>query len=117
MALIPGLGSSPERGKGYPLQYSGLENSTDCIVHGVTKSQTRLSDFHFQGAFTGHPSHQVWRTDAAALLLGVWVITLHEPLPQALLETLISSFILSARNSLIVLSHGFVFISETLYSV
>ena len=117
LGLIPRLGRYPERGKGYPLQYSGLENSTDCIVHGVTKSQTRLSDFHFQGAFTGHPSHQVWRTDAAALLLGVWVITLHEPLPQALLETLISSFILSARNSLIVLSHGFVFISETLYSV
>ena len=31
----------------YPFQYSGLENSMDCIVHGVTKSQTRLSDFHF----------------------------------------------------------------------
>ena len=31
----------------YPLQYSGLENSMDCIVHGVTKSWTRLSDFHF----------------------------------------------------------------------
>ena len=30
----------------YPLQYSGLENSMDCIVHGVTKSRTRLSDFH-----------------------------------------------------------------------
>uniref|UniRef100_A0ABI0P185 ATP binding cassette subfamily C member 13 n=1 Tax=Bos taurus TaxID=9913 RepID=A0ABI0P185_BOVIN len=34
-------------GKGYPLQYSGLENSIDCIVHGVTKSWTQLSDFHF----------------------------------------------------------------------
>ena len=33
-------------GKGYPLQYSGLENSMDCIVHGVAKSQTQLSDFH-----------------------------------------------------------------------
>ena len=32
---------------GYPLQYSGLENSTDCIVHGVTKCQTWLSNFHF----------------------------------------------------------------------
>jgi len=31
------LGRSPGKGKGYPLQYSGLENSTDCIVHGVTK--------------------------------------------------------------------------------
>ena len=45
--LIHGLGRSPGEGKGYPLQYSGLENSMDCIAHGVTKSQTRLSDFHF----------------------------------------------------------------------
>ena len=37
---IPGLGRSPGEGKGYPLQYSGLENSTDYIVHGVTKSRT-----------------------------------------------------------------------------
>ena len=37
-SLIPGLGKSPGEGKGYPLQYSGLENSMDCIVHGVTKS-------------------------------------------------------------------------------
>ena len=48
MGLIPGLGRSTGEGKGYPLQYSGLENSMDCIDHGVTKSQTRLSDFHFQ---------------------------------------------------------------------
>ena len=34
-------------GIGYPLQYSGLENSMDSIVHGVTKSWTRLRDFHF----------------------------------------------------------------------
>ena len=47
LGLIPGLGKSPGEGKGYPLQYSGLENSMDCMVHGVTKSQTRLSDFHF----------------------------------------------------------------------
>ena len=38
---------SPEKGKGYPLQYSGLENSTDCIAHGVARSQTQLNDFHF----------------------------------------------------------------------
>ena len=36
--LIPGLGRSPGEGKGYPLQYSGLENSMDYIVRGVTKS-------------------------------------------------------------------------------
>ena len=45
LGSIPGLGRSPGEGKGYPLQYSGLENSMDCIVHGVAK--TRLSDFHF----------------------------------------------------------------------
>ena len=47
LASIPGLGRSPGEGKGYPLQYSGLKNSLDCIVHGTTKSQTRQSDFHF----------------------------------------------------------------------
>ena len=56
LGSIPGLGRSPGEGKGYPLQYSGLENSTDCIVHGVTKSrihgvtksQTQLSNFDLQ---------------------------------------------------------------------
>ena len=43
--LIPGLGRSPGERKGCPLQYSGLENSMDCIVHGVANSQTELSDF------------------------------------------------------------------------
>ena len=44
--LIAGLGRSLGEGKGYPLQYSGLENSVD-YTHGVAKSQQRLSDFHF----------------------------------------------------------------------
>ena len=43
LGLIPGLGRSPGEGKVYPLQYSGLEKSMDCIVHGVTKSWTWLS--------------------------------------------------------------------------
>ena len=42
--LIPELGRSPGEGQGYPLQYSGLENSMDSIVTGVTKSQIHLSD-------------------------------------------------------------------------
>ena len=37
---IPGLGRSPGEGNSYPLQYSSLENSMDCIVHEVTKSRT-----------------------------------------------------------------------------
>ena len=37
LGSIPGLGRSPGEGKGYPHQYSGLENSMDCTVHGVAK--------------------------------------------------------------------------------
>ena len=37
----------PGEGKGYPLQYSGLKNFMDCMVHGVTKSQRQVSDFDF----------------------------------------------------------------------
>ena len=49
MGLIPGLGRFPRGGKGNPLQYSCLENPMDrgawqAMVHGVEKSQTRLSD-------------------------------------------------------------------------
>ena len=49
---IPGLGGSPGEGNGYPLQYSCLEYPRDggawkAAVHGVAKSQTRLSDFTF----------------------------------------------------------------------
>ena len=47
LGLISGLGRSPGERKGYPLQYSGLENSMDCTVHGVAKSRTQLSEFHF----------------------------------------------------------------------
>ena len=47
LGSIPGLERSPGEGKGYSLQYSGLESSMDCIVHGVAKSCTRLSNFHF----------------------------------------------------------------------
>ena len=54
MDSIPGLGRSPGEGKGYPLHYSGLENSMDCIVHGVAKTQTQLSDFHFSILWTVH---------------------------------------------------------------
>ena len=45
LGLIPESGRSLGEGKDYPFQYSGLENSMEYIVHGVAKSQTRLSDF------------------------------------------------------------------------
>ena len=52
LGLISGLGRSPGEGNGYPLQYSCLENSMDrgtwqVLVHGVAKSWTQLSNFHF----------------------------------------------------------------------
>ena len=52
LGSIPGLGKFPEEGDGYPLKYSGLENSMDrgawrATVHRVAKSQTRLRNFHF----------------------------------------------------------------------
>ena len=47
LGLISGLGRCPREKKGYPLQYSGLENSMDCIVHVVVKNQTQLSDLQF----------------------------------------------------------------------
>ena len=45
---VPGLGRSPGEGNGCPLWYSGLENSADCMVHGIANSQALLSDFHFE---------------------------------------------------------------------
>ena len=67
---IPGLGSSPGEGKGYPLQYSGLENSMDCIVHGVTKSQTQPSSF----CFSPYSRLQI-KIVKILLLLWFWVST------------------------------------------
>ena len=57
LGLIPGLGRSLGEGKGYPLQYSGLENSMDCIVYGVAKCQAQLSGFHFNSAIRRIQNH------------------------------------------------------------
>ena len=47
LGSIPGLGRSPGEAKVYPLLYSGLKNSMECIVLGVSKSRTQLSDLNF----------------------------------------------------------------------
>ena len=66
LGSISRLGRSPGVRKGYPLQYCGLENSMDCIVHGVTKSQTWLSDFHFTSLpFLGFPGGSVVKNPPA----------------------------------------------------
>ena len=51
LGSILGLGRSPGRGKGYPFQYSSLEKSMDCIVHGVSRSLTPLNDFPFHSKY------------------------------------------------------------------
>ena len=70
LGSVLGLGRAPGFGKGYPLQYSGLENSMDCIVLGVTKSQTRLSDFHFH--FPGRCALMTWERARVHFSLPPW---------------------------------------------
>ena len=79
-SLIPGSGRSPGEGKRYPLQYSGLENSMDCIVHGVAKSQTRLRDFHFQfhGVYYRKTSICQWTCSVQTELVKSQLYTVHK---------------------------------------
>ena len=77
LGLIPGLGRSPGEGKGYPLQYTGLEDSMDCIVHGVTKSCTQLRDFHFN-AITVHLKFHYTEVERFALTLLPVILKLQE---------------------------------------
>ena len=78
LGLIPGLGRSPGEGKGYPLQYSGLQNSMDCIVHGVTKSgdTTEQLSLHFTSLSVSPMSCSLFQ---AALTLD----RTHFPLPPS----------------------------------
>ena len=72
----PWVGKIPWKGKGYPLQYSGLENSMDRIVHGVAKSQTQLSNFHLSSldcCFNLRPYKQLFRKSlSSGLSLVYW---------------------------------------------
>ena len=71
---ITRLGRFAGEWKGYPLQYFGLENSMGCLVHGITKSWTQLSNFHFQ------PVYREWGS-------------LKEPIPRIVSFKQISTFI------------------------
>ena len=62
---IPGLGRSPGEGKGSRLQYSGLENSMDCMVLGIAKSQIQLSNFHSLTQEAQKASPRLWREGAS----------------------------------------------------
>ena len=66
LSLIPGFGRSPGEWKGYPLEYSGLENSLDCIVHGVAEADmTEWLSLHFTSCTR-------WREGPSLLLLSVF---------------------------------------------
>ena len=76
LGSIPGLGRSPGEGKGYPLQYSGLENSMDCIVYGVAESDTteRLSLTHSTLYYRAFPmTQQVKNPPAMQETQEMWV--------------------------------------------
>ena len=91
--LIPGLERSPGEGKGYPLQYFGLENSMDCIIHGVTKSRTRLSDFHFQDA-------TILRTGLKEMGMNRpwnWRLTVPKAIKMMLVRPLMTNFKMTGR--------------------
>ena len=68
LGSIPGLARSPGEGKGYPLQYYGMENSMDYTVHGVAKSQTWLSYFHFHFTF-----HLVFNLEQLGISQRFWI--------------------------------------------
>ena len=72
LGSIPGLGISPREGKSNPLQYSGLENSMDCIVHRLTKSRTGLSKWlslsHFTSEFCSSRSRRHFQLENCNLV-------------------------------------------------
>ena len=72
LGSVPGLGRSPGEGKGYPLQYSGPENSMDCILHGVVKSRTRHRDFQFtSGGISNNIKYFPFRSQLIFLLFSL----------------------------------------------
>ena len=79
LGSIPGLGRSSGEGKGSPLPYPGLENSLGCIVHGVTKSQVRLSLF-FSYAYLCECVLSCFRFSCIQLFVTLWSVACQAPL-------------------------------------
>ena len=69
LSLIPGLGRSSGEGKGYLLQYSGLKNSMNCIVHGAANSRTWLINCHFHFPSKEKASLISWLQSLSAVTL------------------------------------------------
>ena len=85
----PGLERSTGERNGYPLQYFGMENSLDCMVHGVPKNQTRLSDFHRHSMCACVLSHFscVW------LYVTLWTVTHQASLSMGILQARILEWV------------------------
>ena len=81
LGLIPGLGRTPGEGNGYPIQYCRLENSIDYIVHGDTKSQTRLGNFHFQKFVLWSQSLVAEKVKNLSAMKETWVQSLNQEDP------------------------------------
>ena len=95
LGSIPGLGRSPGKGKGYPLQYSGLESSMDYIVHGVAKSRTHE---WISLCFTFSNSHclcvfLVAQSCPTLCNPSLWTIAKHAPLSMGILQARIVEWV------------------------
>ena len=67
LGSVPGLGRSPGEGKDYSLKCSGLENFMDCVVHGIAKSQTQLSNLNFHGLSSSMALGYSWTRDQTCI--------------------------------------------------
>ena len=100
VGLIPGLGRSLGEGKRYPLQYSGLKISMNYIVHGVAKSQTLLSDFHFHIQVKAQISAQLQNSRGVNLRVLATFPSFSMPLPHSPSWPHIPNKLLSPRSCL-----------------
>jgi len=86
--------------KGYPLHYSGLENSMDCIDYGVTKSQTRLRNFHSLNDIEQVMSPLICKRDliAGPSLWGDYGLTHHNAIKGIKMSNIHSTFFKHVSN-------------------
>ena len=83
--MIPGLGRSTGKGKGYPLQYSGLENYIDSTVHGVRKESdmTEQLSLHFTYGRKRRGTEELLdETEKAGLKLHIQKLRSLHPVPS-----------------------------------
>ena len=106
LGSIPGLGRSPREGKGCTLQYSGLENSMNCIFHGITKNLTWPSAFHFTLTLSNLLSSRSLKT-AGGIPAGVIVRAKAEILSLPLFEGWGWGAVHSVSNALILWANVF----------